>query len=141
MGSSDIPQVVTYCHDKKFVYVKLAENYEQALDIAQQEFADELRNVRRDRISFSLRVKYTGEKSTCSVRIPATTWPAAFKKRPLYAVLDVHVQPELHAERVDGPPGYEIAVGKEGSESKGSKSTSNTHPAGNGVFRSFFGQK
>jgi len=66
---------------------------------------------------------------------PATMWPTALQNQPVYMIIDVHVKLEVHAERVDGPPGYESAVGKE--ELKASNPKSNEHPTGKGVHQSF----
>jgi hypothetical protein len=46
-------------------------------------------------------------------------WPAVVSNLKRYEVIDVHVQPELFVEHVDGPPGYHIATRVE--ESKESK--------------------
>jgi len=109
------PEVVTYRLESKMVYVTPASNYEQAIDFAQKEFADELSNIKRNRISFSVLVH--ADRTLRSVRIGAMAWPAVVGNLKTYEIIDVHVQPEVYVQHVDGPPGYHIATGAE-EESK-----------------------
>jgi len=151
MDNTHRPEVVTYRLNGKMVYVTPAKSYEQALDFAQNEFADELRHIKRDRISFSVLVH--AEKTYRSVRIGAMAWPAVVSNLKRYEIIEVHVQPELYVEHVDGPPGYQIAVGVGHSESKeateffarsnpvrtsGAKPINNKRPAGKGASKPFF---
>jgi len=148
MASTSCPEVITYNLNGKMVYVPPAQSYEQALDFAQKEFSDDLHNIKRDQISFSVLVH--AEKSLRSVRIGAMAWPAVVSNLKRFEIVEVRVQPELHVEHVDGPPGYHVATrageSKEATEfyarSNPSrtpvKNTSQKHPAGKGGFKPFF---
>lgn len=95
------PEVITYRLADKLVYVRPADNYEQALDFAQKEFAEELSEVSRDRISFNISAPVNGERR--SVRISESAWPAAVARLLRGEVIDIHVRP-LPAK--DQPPQY-----------------------------------
>jgi len=115
MNTTHRPDVVTYRLNDKMVYVTPAQSYEQALDFAQNEFADELYHIKRDRISFSVLVN--AGRTHRSVRIGTMAWPAVVSGLKRYEIIDVHVQPDLYVEHVDGPPGYhQISVGVEESD-------------------------
>jgi len=74
-------------------------------------------------------------------------WPAVVSNLKSYEIIEVHVQPELYVEHVDGPPGYQIAVGVPESEetelfkhstlsrTSGAKPTNTKHPTGRGGLR------
>jgi len=115
MDSHNRPDVVTYRLGEKMVYVPPAKNYEQALDFAQREFAEDLRLIRRERISFSVLVNTGKNPSRRSVRIGAMAWPAVVCSLKCYEIIEVQVQPEVYVEHVDGP-GYQLVVGIEDSK-------------------------
>jgi hypothetical protein len=79
-------------------------------------------------------------------------WPAVVSNLKRYEIIELQVRPELYVEHVDGPPGYQIAVGgveesKEAAEffarssptrPSGAKLASNKHPTGKGASKSIF---
>jgi len=132
MNTTHRPDVVTYRLNDKMVYVTPAQSYEQALDFAQNEFADELRHIKRDRISFSVLVN-AGIGIHRSVRIGTMAWSAVVSGLKRYEIIDVHVQPDLCMEHVDEPPGYhQISVEVEESDKEATARPpgANKRPAG-----------
>ena len=85
----------------------------------------------------------TADRTHRSVRIGAMAWPAVVSNLKRYEIIELHIQPELYVEHVDGPPGYQIAVGVEESKeareffarsnpsrTSGAKPTNDKHLAG-----------
>jgi len=83
--------IITYRLGSKLVYVRPADNYEQALDFAQKEFPEDLADVSRDRISFNITAKMNGEHR--HVRISESAWVAAVTRLLRGEVIDIHVRP------------------------------------------------
>ncbi|GLB37778.1 hypothetical protein LshimejAT787_0408290 [Lyophyllum shimeji] len=87
--------IITYRLGSKLVYVRPADNYEQALELAQKEFSEDLAGLSRDRISFNITAKMNGERR--HVRISESAWVAAVTRLLRGEVIDIHVRP---------PPGF-----------------------------------
>ncbi|KAF8070781.1 hypothetical protein FPV67DRAFT_1414279 [Lyophyllum atratum] len=101
--------IITYRLQSKLVYVRPADNYEQALDFAQKEFPDELAGVSRDRISFNITAKMNGEHR--HVRISESAWVAAVTRLLRGEVIDVHVRPPPGTiDTKDAPPPQYLEV-------------------------------
>ncbi|KAG6861161.1 hypothetical protein C0995_003170 [Termitomyces sp. Mi166 len=99
--------IITYRLGSKLVYVRPADDYEQALDYAQKEFPDELAELERSRISFHISAKMNGHSQ--SVRISASAWPAAVARLLRGEVIDVCVRPPLAIDsdsKYAAPPQY-----------------------------------
>ncbi|RDB25429.1 hypothetical protein Hypma_007551 [Hypsizygus marmoreus] len=97
--------IITYRLGCKLVYVKPADNYEQALDFAQKEFPEELANVSRNRISFTIMANMNGERKV--VRISESAWVAAVARLLRGEVIDVQVRPLApSADSKELPPQY-----------------------------------
>ncbi|GLB39875.1 hypothetical protein LshimejAT787_0703850 [Lyophyllum shimeji] len=86
---------IAYHLHSKFVYVKPAGTYEQAIEVAQQEFPDELGDIPCDRISLSLHTKL--DSGVHDVRISESAWPAIVgsphRSPSGLKVIDIHVKP------------------------------------------------
>jgi len=108
--------IITYHHGGKLVYVKPADNYEKALDIAQKEFPDELSRIDRDRISFTVAANIGQEKRT--IRISESAWVAAVARLLRGEVIDIQIHPPSKGTAgKDAPPQYlEVPDSKEGLE-------------------------
>ncbi|KAF8967930.1 hypothetical protein BDZ97DRAFT_1587817, partial [Flammula alnicola] len=92
--------VVTFQYDHSCVFVKPAENYQQAVDIAQKEF-DQLVNVPRERIGFALDDITHGGRH---VRISESAWPAVTAKLTRGTIINIIVRPDPDAKVP--PPQY-----------------------------------
>ncbi|KAH0588747.1 hypothetical protein H2248_004553 [Termitomyces sp. 'cryptogamus'] len=101
--------IITYRLNSKLVFVRPADDYEQALDYAQKEFPDELAELDRSRISFYINAKMNGDRLQ-SVRISASAWPAAVSRLLRGEVIDVcvYTPPTVrHSDSKDvAPPQY-----------------------------------
>ncbi|TEB38487.1 hypothetical protein FA13DRAFT_1726164 [Coprinellus micaceus] len=82
--------IITYRHKEKLVYVKPADSYEVALDLAQKEF-EELSYQARDRISFSVMSTY-GKGERCPIRISESAWPSAVSRLQRGEIIDVDMR-------------------------------------------------
>ncbi|KAG6809303.1 hypothetical protein H0H92_000761, partial [Tricholoma furcatifolium] len=85
-------EIITYRFGPKLVYVKPADNYEQAIDYAQKEFSEELEGVPRDRISFVVAARLNNNERQ-SVRISESAWQAAVARLLRGEVVDIQVRP------------------------------------------------
>lgn len=96
---------IAYHLDSKFVYVKPPGTYEQAIEVAQQEFPEELGNISGDRISLSLHTRLNC--GAHDVRISGSAWAAVVGSPYCYPsgckVIDVHVKPPPLTEVVSTP--------------------------------------
>jgi len=79
------------------VYVTPAENYEQALDFAYSVYPEELKDVPRDRVSFSIKIFMQGEPRTS--RIGPMAWNVVVATLAQYEIILVEIQS-------DEPPHY-----------------------------------
>ncbi|KDQ55146.1 hypothetical protein JAAARDRAFT_60102 [Jaapia argillacea MUCL 33604] len=95
------PQVLTYRFEKSMVYVTPAEDYEKAVDYAQQVFP-KLATVDRERISFSVSVCVEGKKQT--VRVSSMAWKTVAWSLAKYEIIEISVEPL--SESADLPPAY-----------------------------------
>jgi len=137
--------IITYRFGDKLVYVRPADNYEQALDFAQKEFSDELSQVSRDRISFTIVATMNGERR--AVRISESAWVAAVARLLRGEVIDIQVRPQPQsADSKDLPPQYlEVPQLSRMSYStppsrNGSRSSSPSSRSDRGSSRSWFGK-
>ncbi|KAG6900708.1 hypothetical protein C0993_003734 [Termitomyces sp. T159_Od127] len=89
--------IITYRLDSKLVYVRPADDYEQALDYAQKEYP-ELAELERSRISFRINAKLNGQSQ--SVRISASAWSAAVSRLLRGEIIDVCIEPSIDANTV-----------------------------------------
>ncbi|KAI0311353.1 hypothetical protein OF83DRAFT_767614 [Amylostereum chailletii] len=111
-GSARAPcDVVTLNHKGVMVYTDVADTYEGAIDKAVLAY-DDLRNVPRERVTFSVRAKvnHNACHQVIPVRIAPTTetWTRVVRGLIRFEVVEVHVldakgQPEV------APPGYTTA--------------------------------
>ncbi|RXW21910.1 hypothetical protein EST38_g3928 [Candolleomyces aberdarensis] len=124
--------IVTYQHQNKLVYVKPADTYELALDIAQKEFPEELANIPREKIGFAVLSEFVGEgKQRLPVRISESAWPSAVARLLRGEIIQIYIR---EANGKDGkgskeilpptpPPQYldvpKVTFGGETSKSKG----------------------
>ena len=113
---------------------------QQALNFAQKEFAEELSEVSRDRISFNISAPVNGERR--SVRISESAWPAAVARLLRGEVIDIHLRP---LPLKDQPPQY-LEVPDPTSQLSRSSPPSRTHSregspsCGSEKPRSWFGK-
>ncbi|KAJ6581803.1 hypothetical protein B0H19DRAFT_882847, partial [Mycena capillaripes] len=99
---SALPEYITYRYANQLVYVRPAQDYETALDMAQKEFV-ELSNVPRDRIKFNT-VARLNRQEPCIVRISESAWFAAVTRQLCGGVIDIFVSPDPNS-----PPTYSAA--------------------------------
>ncbi|KIY50293.1 hypothetical protein FISHEDRAFT_71899 [Fistulina hepatica ATCC 64428] len=83
--------IITYRLGGRLVYVKPASNYEEALDVAVNEFPDVLYGIPRSRITFNISASMSGQRQV--VRISAGAWPAAVARLLRGEVIDIRVRP------------------------------------------------
>ncbi|KAF5317061.1 hypothetical protein D9611_004036 [Ephemerocybe angulata] len=102
--------IVTYRHGNKLVYVKPAENYELALDIAQKEF-EELSHVSRDCIGFAV-MSTVGKGERCPIRISESAWPSAVTRLLRGEIIDVYIRLDPRSESKEFPPPQYLEVPK-----------------------------
>ncbi|KAF8891745.1 hypothetical protein BD779DRAFT_1468676 [Infundibulicybe gibba] len=104
------PDMITYRLGNKLVFVKPADDYEAALDIAQKEFPEDLSQISRDRISFYILATMEGQKR--AIRVSESAWPAASAGLRRTEIIDILVRPNVK----EAPPQYlEVPQSKEGS--------------------------
>ncbi|KAJ7891507.1 hypothetical protein B0H13DRAFT_1887137 [Mycena leptocephala] len=84
-----LPDYITYRFANRLVYVRPAQTYEIALDIAQKEFV-ELANISRDRISFNT-VATLNRQEPRVVRISESAWFVAVARQLCGGVIDILV--------------------------------------------------
>ncbi|KAJ6495705.1 hypothetical protein C8R47DRAFT_1318501 [Mycena vitilis] len=94
-----LPDYITYRYANRLVYVRPAQTYESALDIAQKEFV-ELVDVPRERISFNT-VATLNRQEPRVVRISDSAWFAAVARQLCGGVIDILVTPDPNS-----PPTY-----------------------------------
>ncbi|KAG6920165.1 hypothetical protein DXG01_004932 [Tephrocybe rancida] len=98
--------IIIYKMGDKFVYMRPADDYEQALDYAQKEFPDELRGVTRDRIELYTIGKVDGQRQL--VRISADAWTPTAARLMRGEIVFISIKP-LPSTTKDGevaPPQY-----------------------------------
>ncbi|KAF9456942.1 hypothetical protein BDZ94DRAFT_293818 [Collybia nuda] len=105
-GATPIPaDIITYRLGDKLVYVRPADDYEQALDFAQKEFHEELSTISRERISFNVYATMNGERR--SVRISESAWAPAVARLLRGEVIDISIRPLPQPSGTkDQPPQY-----------------------------------
>ncbi|EGO00946.1 hypothetical protein SERLA73DRAFT_167150 [Serpula lacrymans var. lacrymans S7.3] len=101
--------ILTYRLNRNMVYVTPPRDMEQALEFARTVFPDELADVDRTRISFSVTVISGGRIS--AVGISPFAWSAIVPHLIRYEVIDVHVRRDN-----DAPPEYSHRESKRSSE-------------------------
>ncbi|KAJ7810930.1 hypothetical protein B0H13DRAFT_2384307 [Mycena leptocephala] len=95
-----LPDYITYRFANRLKkFVRPAQTYEIALDIAQKEFV-ELANVSRDRISFNT-VATLNRQELRVVRISESAWFPAVARQLCGGVIDILVSPDPNS-----PPTY-----------------------------------
>ncbi|KAF9268689.1 hypothetical protein L218DRAFT_954133 [Marasmius fiardii PR-910] len=99
------PEVITYRIGEKLVYVKPAQTYIAAIQLAFQEFPEELDGISPQRITFTISATLNGEKR--SVRISESAWSFSVTRMARGEILNVVVAPESD-RKVDSvpPPQY-----------------------------------
>jgi len=105
MDSDRFPPVIMFRFEDKAVYVKPAHTYEQALDSAQREFAQELSQISRNRITFTVDIKMKKDKR-CAVRISPDAWAATVAQLRSGSIVDIQVKPPRQVA-AEAPPRYE----------------------------------
>jgi len=98
------PDVITYRLGTKLVFVGLADNYQQALDLAQREFPEELRHIPRNRISLGIQATLAGVRR--SVRISESAWAPTAARLLRGQVVDVQVRPAASLDHKAQLPKY-----------------------------------
>jgi len=81
----DFPEALTYRYNDNSAWVPAAKTHEEAIDLAKHAYP-ELRNVRRDRITF-----HTTGKSSIACITPAA-WQLVVRRLPPYHVVDVKIR-------------------------------------------------
>ncbi|KAJ7129026.1 hypothetical protein C8R43DRAFT_1026947 [Mycena crocata] len=99
-----LPDYITYRFENRLVYVRPAQTYEIALDIAQKEFSA-LSDVPRERISFNT-VATLNRQEPRVVRISESAWFAAVARQLCGGVIDILVtsDPNLPPTYLAIPP-------------------------------------
>ncbi|KAJ2914401.1 hypothetical protein MD484_g6016, partial [Candolleomyces efflorescens] len=93
--------IVTYRHNEKLVYVKPAETYELALDMAQKEFAEDLAKIPREKIGFSVTSTFGAEKR--HVRISESAWASAIARLLRGEIVDVYIREDPTGKEIPPP--------------------------------------
>ncbi|KAF9012473.1 hypothetical protein BDQ17DRAFT_704566 [Cyathus striatus] len=105
--------IITYRFAEKLVYVRPADNYEQALDVAQKEFPEELGDIPRDRITFNIVANINGGRK--HVRISDSAWIATVARLLRGEIIELHIRPDTSEK--DAPPLYlEVPVINDGED-------------------------
>ncbi|KAL0581329.1 hypothetical protein V5O48_000705 [Marasmius crinis-equi] len=102
--TTSTPPIITYRIGEKLVYVKPANTFADAVELAISEFPEELDGIPTRRITFSASATLNGEKR--AVRISETAWSDATKRMLRGEVLDVMILPESDRKDMDLPPRY-----------------------------------
>jgi len=97
------PDILTYCYNSRTVYVTPGENYDQAIDIAQESFP-ELTDVEHNRICLEVHIVHGNQKKT--TEIGRTAWPIVVPTLARHEVVEIRVAaaPTKSAPSVVGPP-------------------------------------
>lgn len=100
--------VVLYRLGSETVYVKPGKDYEEGLDIAYAVFPEELANVSRDRVSFSVVCGGIEASDTHNLRIPKDrkNWVAVMNRMVLGSgIVCLHIEPSSRPDYTEiGPP-------------------------------------
>ncbi|KAJ7153754.1 hypothetical protein C8R46DRAFT_912308 [Mycena filopes] len=117
-----LPDYITYRLANRLVYVRPAQTYQTALDIAQDEFA-ELAKIPRERISFNT-VATLSRQGARVVRISESAWVMVAARQLCGGVIDILISPDLSSPPtyLAGPAGN--AMQQEERESARSRSSS-----------------
>jgi len=86
------PDVLTYSYASRMVYVAPGQNYDEAIDIAQQSFP-ELRDVDRDRIRLEVRVVLSSQQERKKAEISRSAWSAVVTTLARFEIVEVRVAP------------------------------------------------
>ncbi|TRM69178.1 hypothetical protein BD626DRAFT_473205 [Schizophyllum amplum] len=124
--------IITYRFNDRLVYVSPEKNYQTAVDVALQEYADELAGIARERIAFYTMASMDGQRR--EVRIGQSAWPRAMDKLARGEVVDIVVKADPSAP----PPQYLEVPGAKAASGARSRSPSPS-PSERSMFRRFFG--
>ncbi|KAF5345285.1 hypothetical protein D9758_008418 [Tetrapyrgos nigripes] len=103
LANRAIPDIITYRLDDSLVYVKPPTDYNEAIDLAIKEYPDELLDLARHRISFTIQATMNGTRRT--VRISESAWEETVYKMVRGEVISIEILPE-DRKLVEAPPKY-----------------------------------
>ncbi|KAI5824106.1 hypothetical protein K523DRAFT_285602 [Schizophyllum commune Tattone D] len=139
-GPADI---ITYRYKERLVYVTPEKDYQAAVDMAIQEYAEELAGVPRESIYFYTMANMDGQRR--AVRIGRSAWPRAMEKLVRGEVVDIAIRPHTRdavyglsgdATASQPPPQYlEVPGARESGRSRSPSPT----PSERSFFRRVFG--
>jgi len=116
------------------VYVTPADDYEQALDYAFDVYPEELKDISRDRVQFSVNVK-----NSRSSRIASMAWNAVVVSLTRFEILDITVRkgecPPRYSSATTSEQEYDEKTGGYLQPSPNFRSTPSPTPSKKGVAR------
>ncbi|KAG7091036.1 hypothetical protein E1B28_010096 [Marasmius oreades] len=116
------PEVITYRIGERLVYVKPAQTHVAAVQMAFEEFPEELYGISPHRITFTISATLNGEKR--AVRISESAWSFSVTRMARGEVLNVVIAPESD-RTVDSAPPPQYRENPVGGSLEASKSSSN----------------
>jgi len=103
------PDILTYSYASRMVYVAPGQNYDEAIDIAQESFP-ELREVDRDRIGLEVRVVLSNQQERKKAEISRSAWSAVVTTLARFEIVEIRVglpsnsAAESSSSTVEPPP-------------------------------------
>jgi len=86
------PDILTYCHGSRMVYVTPGEDYDRAVEIAVESFP-ELRDVERDRICLEVRVVLSNQAEKKTAEIGRSAWSVVVPTLARFEIIEIRVAP------------------------------------------------
>jgi len=119
------PDILTYCHGSRMVYVTPGEDYDRAIEIAVESFP-EIRDVDRDRICLEVRVVLSNQHEKKTAEIGRSAWSVVVPTLARFEIIEIRVAPApkpVTASSSSEPPPYASEMGWY-SDAKGSQTNS-----------------
>jgi len=121
------PDILTYCHGSRMVYVTPGEDYDRAVEIAVESFP-ELRDVERDRICLEVRVVLSNQAEKKTAEIGRSAWSVVVPTLARFEIIEIRVAPPPKSAMASSssstePPPYASEMGWY-SDAKGSQTNS-----------------
>ncbi|KAF8897082.1 hypothetical protein CPB84DRAFT_1781521 [Gymnopilus junonius] len=130
--------LIIFQYEQSCVFVKPAESYQDAIDVARKEF-DELVHIPPDRLAFTLEENSSGKRS---IRISEGAWSTITSKLPQGSVVNILIRPDLDMrvpppQYLDVPNSCSLSKSKSGKEIERTPSRGSTRSTKSSSGRSF----
>jgi len=86
------PDILTYSHDSRMVYVTPGETYDRAIEIAVESFP-ELKDVDRDQICLEVRVVLSNQHERRTAEIGRSAWSVVVNTLARFEIVEIRVAP------------------------------------------------